>query len=185
MFHIRDGSRVNDLTKKASWPDRWHISVKLNITKKLAHGLGDPSDGLHDPPLERINWNAVTSWQRTSLTRNQTLTFTMTGCNALSIELIKPTEEQATVSSQDTQWWKWHELKYIKWIIFWTVDKDMKVTSTVEWTTQVLEKEPEKIQAWPLWWPGATLYPLNLTSQLESRSLWVRNMPDGGNDRRF
>ena len=22
-------------------------------------GLGDPSDGLHDPPLERMNWNTV------------------------------------------------------------------------------------------------------------------------------
>ena len=22
-------------------------------------GLGDPLDGLHDPPLERINWNTV------------------------------------------------------------------------------------------------------------------------------
>ena len=22
-------------------------------------GLGDPSDGPYDPPLERINWNAV------------------------------------------------------------------------------------------------------------------------------
>ena len=29
-----------------------------NMMKKLAPGLGDPSDGLHDPPLERINWNA-------------------------------------------------------------------------------------------------------------------------------
>ena len=27
----------------------------INITKKLAHGLGDPSEGLHDPPLEIIN----------------------------------------------------------------------------------------------------------------------------------
>ena len=39
------------------WPDkegfltrRWHVGFKLNITKNLAHGLGDPSDGLHDPP---------------------------------------------------------------------------------------------------------------------------------------
>ena len=33
------------------------ICVKLSIynEKKLACGLGDPSDGLH----ERINWNAV------------------------------------------------------------------------------------------------------------------------------
>ena len=38
------------------WPDSWN--VKTNITKKkLAHDLGDPSDGLHDPPLETINWN--------------------------------------------------------------------------------------------------------------------------------
>ena len=35
MFQIRDGSRVNDPTKKASWPDRWHISIRLNITKKI------------------------------------------------------------------------------------------------------------------------------------------------------
>ena len=29
------------------------------MKKKLfIRGLGDPSDGLHDPPLERINWNA-------------------------------------------------------------------------------------------------------------------------------
>ena len=26
--------------------------------KKLPHGLDDPSDGLQDPTLERINWNA-------------------------------------------------------------------------------------------------------------------------------
>ena len=35
------------------------ISVKCNIMKKLACGLGDPLDGLHDLPLERINWNAA------------------------------------------------------------------------------------------------------------------------------
>ena len=58
VFQIRDGSWVNDQTKKASWPDRWHISFKLNMAKKLVCGLGDPSDGLHDPPLEIINWNA-------------------------------------------------------------------------------------------------------------------------------
>ena len=50
VFQIRHGSLVNDLSKRASWPDRWHISVRLNIAKKLAHGLGDPSDGLHDQP---------------------------------------------------------------------------------------------------------------------------------------
>ena len=35
------------------------FTAKLNMTKKLAHGLGDPSDGLHDPRLERINLNAA------------------------------------------------------------------------------------------------------------------------------
>ena len=36
--------------------------------------------------------------------------FAMTGCSALSIELIKPSGEQAIVSSLYTRWWKWHEL---------------------------------------------------------------------------
>ena len=42
------------------------------------------------------------------------------------------------------------ELKYMKWIIVWTADEDMKVNMifTVEWTTWAVEKEPEKIQAW-------------------------------------
>ena len=36
------------------------ISVKSNITQKNeGHDLGDPSDGLQDPPLERIQWNAA------------------------------------------------------------------------------------------------------------------------------
>ena len=34
VFQIRDRSQVNDLTKKASWPNKWHISIKLNIAKK-------------------------------------------------------------------------------------------------------------------------------------------------------
>ena len=35
------------------------MSIKLNIMKKLAGGLGDPLD----PSLERINWNTVwVSW---------------------------------------------------------------------------------------------------------------------------
>ena len=40
---------------------------------------------------------------------------------------------------------------YMKWIIFWTADKDMKVNIilAVEWKTKAVEKkEPEKIQAW-------------------------------------
>ena len=65
MFQIRDASFVNDLTKTASSPDDdIYISVKLNIAKKLAHGLGDPSDGLHDPLLKRINWNTVRDRKR-------------------------------------------------------------------------------------------------------------------------
>ena len=36
--------------------------------------------------------------------------FAMTGCSALSIELIKPSGEQAIVSTLYTRWWKWHEL---------------------------------------------------------------------------
>ena len=34
VFQIRDASQVNDPTKKASWPNKWHISIKLNIAKK-------------------------------------------------------------------------------------------------------------------------------------------------------
>lgn len=45
----------NDPIKKASWPGRWKINVnKLNIMKKLARGLGDPSDGLNDPPAWKM-----------------------------------------------------------------------------------------------------------------------------------
>ena len=55
----------------------------------------------------------------------------MTGPNALSMQLIKPTGEQATVSSwyfileggndtDESKFMSWHE-------IFWTTDKDMKV----------------------------------------------------------
>ena len=38
----------------------------------------------------------------------------------------------------------------MKWIMFWTADKGMKVNIilAVEWTTKAVEKEPEKIQAW-------------------------------------
>ena len=51
----------------------------------------------------------------------------MTGRNALSIGLHKPTGEKAiVVSSWYTRLWKWHE--YMKWIVFWTANKecDMK-----------------------------------------------------------
>ena len=42
---------------------------------------------------------AVEKEKNSSLIENQTVTFVMTGCNALSIKLIKLTEEQAIVSS--------------------------------------------------------------------------------------
>ena len=45
--------RLPDLTDNASV-----LHCKLNIMKNVAGGLGDPSDGLHDLPLEIINWNA-------------------------------------------------------------------------------------------------------------------------------
>ena len=52
-----------------------YISVKLNIKKlkikKLTHGLGDLSDGLHDFPLERINWNAVNNSFVETISGNQ------------------------------------------------------------------------------------------------------------------
>ena len=44
----------------------------------------------------------------------------LTGRNALSTDLIKAAGEQAIVSSCHTRWWKLHELKYTKWIIFCT-----------------------------------------------------------------
>ena len=58
------------------------------------------------------------------------------------------------------------ELKYVKWIIFWIADKDMKVNMilTAEWTTEAVGKEPEKIQAWAgiepwlLRWRDATVF---------------------------
>ena len=58
VVQIRDGSRVNEPTKKASRPNKRNVYMKLQ-KKKIAHGLDDPSDGLHDPPLERINCNAA------------------------------------------------------------------------------------------------------------------------------
>ena len=30
------------------------MGIKSNMTKNLAHGLGDPSDGLHDPPTALV-----------------------------------------------------------------------------------------------------------------------------------
>ena len=39
---------------------KYKIHVNLNThvyNETFACGLGDPSDGLHDPSLERTNWN--------------------------------------------------------------------------------------------------------------------------------
>ena len=39
---------------------KYEINVNLNThvyNETLACGLSGPSDGLHDPLLERINWN--------------------------------------------------------------------------------------------------------------------------------
>ena len=48
------------------WPDkegfltrRWHVGIKLNMTKNLANGLGDPSDGLHDPPTALVKEDKI------------------------------------------------------------------------------------------------------------------------------
>ena len=57
----------------------------------------------------------------------------------------------------------------MKWLIFWAVDKDLKANMflAVEWTTLVVKKEPEKIQAWlgieawALQWLDTMLYPLS------------------------
>ena len=54
-----DKRHVNGPTNKASWPERLHMSVNLNIIKRISMwSLGVLSDGLDNPPLERINWNA-------------------------------------------------------------------------------------------------------------------------------
>ena len=62
------------------------------------------------------------TWKNSSLTRNQTLTFAMTGCIALSIdELIKPTGEHIIMSSyscnipdggNDMNWNIWNKSYY-------------------------------------------------------------------------
>ena len=48
-------------------------------------------------------------FENSGLTRNPTLNFVMTGCNTLSIDLNKPTGEQAIMSSQFT-WQKNSEI---------------------------------------------------------------------------
>ena len=60
----------------------------------------------------------------------------------------------------------------MKGLIFWTMDKDMKVEIIVE-----VELNPDLCD-----WPDATLSPLSWSNQLDSRPLWVRNIPDGEND---
>ena len=60
--------------------------------------------------LKRLKKNLKNS----ILTRNRTLIYAMVGRNALSIKSIKPTGDQAIVSSWYTRWWKLHEWKYMK-----------------------------------------------------------------------
>ena len=59
VFQISDGSQVNDPTKMASWPDRWHISVKLNMMKKISTWSWWTLRWSTWPPPKRINWNAA------------------------------------------------------------------------------------------------------------------------------
>ena len=59
VFQIRDRSWVNDPTKNASWPDRWHISVEFNVTKKISTWSWWLLRWSPGPLLERINWNAA------------------------------------------------------------------------------------------------------------------------------
>ena len=59
----------------------------------------------------------------------------MTRSKALSIKLIKPIGEKATVScilNIPMWYWKWHEWKYMKWLIFWTADKEGSSTSPLQ-----------------------------------------------------
>ena len=69
----------------------------------------------------QLNWINLQHWN--DLYQND---FALKQLVTLSILRIKLTEEQVIVSSQYIQWWKWHK-KYMKWIIFWTADIDMKV----------------------------------------------------------
>ena len=48
------------------------------------------------------------------------------------------------------RWWKWYERKYTKWLIFWTVDKDMKVMSTIGYITN--SQWPSLQLAWIASW---------------------------------
>lgn len=54
VFQIREGSRVNNPTKNASWPDRWHISVKFNIMRKISAWSCWPLRCLHDLRLKEL-----------------------------------------------------------------------------------------------------------------------------------
>lgn len=66
------------------------------------------------------------TWKNSSLTRNRTLTFEMTGSNTVSIELIKPTGDQSTslwvnsyscnipYGGNDMNWNIWNESYYFE-----------------------------------------------------------------------
>ena len=58
------------------------------------------SEGEHDLRCRMNSLNGwKTTWTNSGLTGNGTLTFAMTGRNALSTELMKPTGEQAIAGS--------------------------------------------------------------------------------------
>ena len=76
------------------------------------------------------------------------------------------------------------EKKYIKWFNILKSgrnDSRSSISNLSGW------KRTWKIQSWPgiepwsMRWSDATLYPLSQSSQLETRPLWVRDIPDGGN----
>ena len=58
VFQIRDGSRVNDQTKKASWPESLHISIKLSIIKRISTWSWCPLRWSSWSPAWKNNWSA-------------------------------------------------------------------------------------------------------------------------------
>ena len=61
MFALVDYGKVLSMTRQRRFPDPTDEKYKCYVKyckKKVAWGPGDPSNGLHDPPLETIKWNA-------------------------------------------------------------------------------------------------------------------------------
>ena len=58
VFHIRDRSRVKNLTATATWPDTDKNNNRLTYSYKLKYyTLCDPPEKLHDPLPKKINRN--------------------------------------------------------------------------------------------------------------------------------